>query len=182
VNAKRWFSLALLAVALVAVLARANRSSGRDAEPARPMPAETAPAERAGEVRSEPAAARDLAADEAAGGHTLRRHVGRNDDELRRRLAEERGISAASSFTDRATAERVVASTLAESAPRVERWLSGGGGNLALDYGGRSGETIGRTLARGARQPRPTGSARVVLRKIGGSRYFVLTAYPVEPE
>ena len=123
-------------------------------------------------------AARDLAGDEARGGHTLERHVGRSDAELFRRLADEPGISAASTFTDRATAERVVGATLRSQAARIERWLARGDGNLALDYQGAPGEVVGRSLARGERAPRPTGAARVVLRKRSGG-YFVLTAYPV---
>jgi hypothetical protein len=122
----------------------------------------------------------DLAPDEARGGHTLERHVGRNDDELRRRLEEEAGISAASSFTDRSTAERVVAATLERERRRVDRWLADGRGNLALDYRGAPGEIVGRTLPRGAASPKPTGDARVVLAK-SGSTFRVVTAYPLGP-
>src|SRR5689334_2318109 len=49
----------------------------------------------------------DLSADEAMGGHTLQRHVGRTDAELRARLDREPQISSASTYTDRATAEEV---------------------------------------------------------------------------
>src|SRR5690349_23847845 len=38
----------------------------------------------------------DLSQDEEAGGHTLKKHVGRTDDQLRERLAHERNISGAS--------------------------------------------------------------------------------------
>src|SRR5579864_3082552 len=53
-------------------------------------------------------ASRDLSQDESAGGHTLRKHVGRSDAELRERLRHEHNISAASTWTDRATAEAAV--------------------------------------------------------------------------
>ena len=46
----------------------------------------------------------DLSPDEAAGGHTLRKHVGRTDAELRQRLHRERNISAASTWNDRESA------------------------------------------------------------------------------
>ncbi len=42
---------------------------------------------------------------EAAGGHTLERHVGKTEAQLAQRLASETRISAASSFTDRSVAE-----------------------------------------------------------------------------
>src|SRR5262245_3894317 len=50
---------------------------------------------------------RDLSLDESMGGHTLSRHVGKSDAELRDRLRREKQISAASTYTDRETAERV---------------------------------------------------------------------------
>jgi hypothetical protein len=159
-NAGRWIALVLLAAAVAAVALLAPDSGGRSAAAV--------------------SGARDLAGDQAAGGHTLDRHVGRSDAELRRRLAEEPGISAASSFADRAIAERVVAATLDRERRRIERWLQRGGGNLALDYRGAPGEVVGRTLARGDREARATGEARVVLRRSGGS-FFVLTAFPLEP-
>ena len=97
-----------------------------------------------------PAAAKtgyDLGRDEARGGHTLARHVGRTDAQLSDRLRREQ-ISAASTYTDRATAERVVARTLARQRSRVDQWLARKGSrpNLALDYRGDGRETIGRSL------------------------------------
>src|SRR5256885_17030126 len=66
---------------------------------------------------------RDLSQDEAAGGHVLRKHVGRTDDQLRERLDRERNISAASTYTDRPTAERVVGAAIAGSQDRIQHWL-----------------------------------------------------------
>lgn len=121
--------------------------------------------------------ARDLAADEAAGGHTLARHIGRSDAELEARLAAEPNLAAASTFTDRAAAERAVAGALAGQASRVEAWRARArGGNLALAWPGDGG-VVGRVLERGARQSRPAVAARVVLRRRGDG-FFVLTAYP----
>lgn len=125
-------------------------------------------------------AAYNLVADEARGGHTLTRHVGRTDDQLRERLAREPGISAASTYTDQAAAERTVARTLAHHASRVEAWLARDGDrpNLALDYRGPTGEVIGRTLGRGRSAPVPSTNAVVVLRWDGYRGYYVLTSYP----
>ena len=54
-------------------------------------------AERSAPNRPPDEAARyDLARDEVRGGHTLDKHVGRSDSELRERLTTERNISAAS--------------------------------------------------------------------------------------
>ena len=121
----------------------------------------------------------DLARDEARGGHTLARHVGRTDAQLRDRLQREQ-ISAASTYTDRATAERVVARTLARQRSRVDQWLARKGSrpNLALDYRGDGREAIGRSLTRRSSQTIPCTAAVVVLRWDGGRGFIVLTTYP----
>ncbi|HXZ78339.1 MAG TPA: RNase A-like domain-containing protein [Terriglobales bacterium] len=121
----------------------------------------------------------DLSIDEARGGHTLKRHVGRTDDELRDRLARE-PITAASTYTDRAAAESSVGEALAADRDRVERWLrrSGGHPNLVLDYDGDPQHPIGSVLNRGAATSVPCSHAVVVLRWAGPDDYYVLTSYP----
>lgn len=124
--------------------------------------------------------ARDLSQDEAAGGHTLSRHVGRSDAELRERLEREPDISAASTYTDRATAQRVVGTTLQQAQSRIERWLDRRANhpNLVLDYRGDRTHPIGRTLHRGDAASELCSHAIVVLRWDGGRQYHVLTSYP----
>ncbi len=122
----------------------------------------------------------DLSEDEADGGHTLKRHVGRTDEQLRERLERERNISAASTYTDRETAERVVGTVLQREQPRIHRWLQRAEGhpNLVLDYDGDSAHPIGRTLRRGVEQTQPCAQAVVVLRWQEPGEYYVLTSYP----
>jgi len=123
---------------------------------------------------------RNLAEDETAGGHTLRKHVGRTDDELRERLRREPHIAAASTWTDRATAEQAVGLALNENHAKVQRWLDRAGGhpNLVVDYDGDATHPIGRSLQRGADQPEPCGHAVIVLKWAGDQSYYVLTSYP----
>src|SRR5208283_172340 len=66
---------------------------------------------------------RDLSQDEAAGGHILRKHVGRTDGQLQERLEHERHITGASTYTDRPTAERAVGAAIAQSQEKITRWL-----------------------------------------------------------
>ena len=122
----------------------------------------------------------DLERDEKRGGHTLARHVGRSDADLSERLRRERQIRAASTYTDRVTAERVVALTLAQHRTRVDEWLAREGSrpNLALDYRAARGEPIGRSLARRARKAAACSDAVVVLRWDGRNGFYVLTSYP----
>ena len=129
------------------------------------------------ESRPTSAAPRDLSQDEAAGGHTLRKHVGRTDEQLRERLRHEREISAASTWTDRETAERAVGIALAQNQDKIQRWLSRDShSNLVLDYDGDL--PIGRSLRRDADQPQPCSHATVVLKWSGPGSYYVLTSYP----
>jgi|SRR5271165_2046124 len=137
-------------------------------------------AERPGrlEMRSTTGPVRDLSRDEAAGGHILRKHVGRTDEQLRERLERERGITGASTYTDRSTADHAVGAAIAQSQDRIQRWInrSGGHPNLVLDYDSET--PIGRTINRGENQSRPCAHALVVLKYSGPSDYYVLTSYP----
>jgi len=150
--------------------AGAPAASVRGATPASPARGPTAALAR-----------RDLSQDEARGGHTLARHVARSDEELRARLAREPGIAAASSYTDRRTAEHVVGATLAQAQARIDTWSrrSGRRPNLALDYTGQPSAPIGKSIRRGDRNPRQCADAVVVLRwDEHRGDYYVLTSYP----
>jgi Bacterial CdiA-CT RNAse A domain len=128
-----------------------------------------------------PAAAHDLSVDESLGGHTLARHVGRTDAELADRLRREPQISAASTWTDRATAERAIAAALDTAGGRLTSWKrrSGRRPNLVLHYSDRSGAALGRSLGRGERTAVACSQALVVLKwDDRRDRFFVLTAYP----
>jgi len=119
----------------------------------------------------------DLSRDEGRGGHTLRKHVGRSDEELRARLERERDISAASTWTDRTVAEETVAQALRAERGRIDAWIERGSrrSNLALHFA--AGRLIGRSIARGAYQSAPCTQAVIVLRA-DGDGFYVLTTYP----
>jgi hypothetical protein len=120
----------------------------------------------------------DLSRDERRGGHTLGKHVGRTDEELRERLERERDISAASTWTDRAAAEETVAAALRANQSKVDRWNERGypRANLALHFD--AGHTIGRTMRHGENTSEPCTSAVVVLKADRDGGFFVLTTYP----
>jgi hypothetical protein len=120
---------------------------------------------------------RALERDEARGGHTLERHIGKTDAELRQRLDEE-SISADSTYTDRDTAEMAVAAAIHESQRRIDSWLHrpGGHSNLVLDYD--SDSPLGRSMRRDQPQSFPCSHAVAILKWAGPSDYFVLTSYP----
>lgn len=124
----------------------------------------------------------DLARDEARGGHTLKKHVGRTDEQLQERLRRERHISAASTWTDRETAEVTVAQALRAERGRIESWTKRGlpRANLALHYD--AGRTIGRSLRQGETQTVNCTSAVIVLRADEADTFYVLTTYPEDRE
>lgn len=119
----------------------------------------------------------DLARDEARGGHTLERHVGKTDSDLQRRLEEE-SLSADSTYTDRVTAEMAVAASIRENGAKISRWQHrpGGHSNLVLDYDSNS--PLGRSMRRGETQTFPCSHAVAVLKWMTPQEYYVLTSYP----
>jgi hypothetical protein len=120
----------------------------------------------------------DLQRDEERGGHTLKKHVGRSDEQLRERLEHERNISAASTWTDRAAAETTVAEALRSERGRIGSWVRRGypRSNLALHYD--AGRVSGRSLRRGDTQAVYCTAAVIVLRADGPDSFYVLTTYP----
>lgn len=131
-------------------------------------------------VRNTGGTRRDLSQDEAAGGHVLRKHVGRTDEQLAERLRHERNISAASTWNDRDSAEIAVGSAIAQQSSKIQTWLQREGGhpNLVLEYDGDPAHPFGRTLRRGEDQVEPCAQALIVLKWDGPNAYHVLTAYP----
>lgn len=157
---------------------RAERREERREEKRQEAGDQTAGATAASPSSGNPGGPHDLSQDEAQGGHTLKKHVGRTDDQLRERLQDEPRISAASTWTDRATAEQAVGAALAQNQDRINRWLdrSGNRPNLVLDYDGD--HALGHSLRRGADQAEPCSHATVVLKWAGDRNYYVLTTYP----
>jgi hypothetical protein len=146
-------------------------------ETPRSAPAQTPAPAPAPQRTTDRAERHDLSADEARGGHTLARHVGKSDDDLRERLDRE-GISTASTWSSREVAERTIARTLRDNGDRIDNWSSRRGNrpNLELDYRGNRSEPLGRCMRRG-RDAVDCFNAVVVLRW-RGQDYYVLTSYP----
>jgi len=161
----------LLVAATVAAWQRSNGPTQTQAPSATTTNEQAAPPGAAND-------ASDLERSETMGGHTLRKHVGRSDGDLRERLGRETNISAASTYTDKAAAQQVVSAAIAQNTARIDEWLASAapGNTLTLRFRGR--EVIGRGLARGDAEASERTNAIVVLRKSDADGYFVLTSYP----
>lgn len=170
-RASAWF-VTVNCFAVLLQLGACGQAPTPNVEPGASKESRPAPASRVAAGRY------DLEKDEARGGHTLDKHVGRSDEELRERLHRERNISAASTWTDREAAEVTVAEALSAERSRVERWMQRGypRANLALHYG--TDHPIGRSLRRGDDQVVECTGAVIVLRADGPDSFYVLTAYP----
>ncbi|WP_460319184.1 RHS repeat-associated core domain-containing protein [Pseudomonas ogarae] len=64
-----------------------------------------------------------LAAHEARGGHLMKKHIGRSEAQLRKRLDSEPHVPTASTFPDRATAELSVSSVLKAKETEIDGFL-----------------------------------------------------------
>src|SRR5262249_39348534 len=113
------------------------------------------------------------------GGHLIRKHVGQTPEQLRARLERERNISAASSFSDLATAEVAVDAALKANRERIIQWLAGSSPRYVINS--TAPNTVGITMRRGDRAAEPTRRLRLVLvrdqRESDG--YRILTGYPI---
>lgn len=119
-----------------------------------------------------------LEAHERAGGHLLARHVGKSAEQLRQRLENDSRISAASSFTDKKTAETAVTAAVSANQKKITSWLKGDDDRLVITY--RSSTPVGISVGRSSSRARDATGVRLVLvrdtRFNGGWR--ILTGYP----
>jgi hypothetical protein len=129
---------------------------------------------------------RHEAADQASrvGGHTIARHVGRTEAELRSRIAatatSRRPPSMISTFDDLATAERAITRGLQIHKTAIQSWArSGARSNLVLDYA--VGREVGFGIARASGQASRLSKIKIVLKKetYNGMPHYILTSFPI---
>jgi Bacterial CdiA-CT RNAse A domain len=115
---------------------------------------------------------------EAAGGHTLERHVGKTEAQLAQRLDRDQRISAASSFTYRSVAETAIAEAMSKNQSAIDSWVKSRSNRYTIDYD--ANKIIGITMRRNASKATQTSRLRIVLQRSTKlpPGYFILTAYP----
>ena len=118
----------------------------------------------------------DLQSIEGRDGHTLRRHVGRSDEDIRARAL--RTHHDVSCFDDEVTAQSSVDEAFAENQSCIGRWLAAGRGNLALHV--HFDHTIGRIFRFDCLCWETSPNADVILerRPQMAQGYTVITAFP----
>lgn len=121
-----------------------------------------------------------LAAEETLGGHTIARHVGRNEAELRLRLAQQPAIPAASTFRTLQEAERIVAAAIRANRSAIKVWAGAASPGQTKSFTYASASVVGQGVVRSTGNLTDMSNVVVVLRKVVARNrvYFVLTAYP----
>lgn len=113
---------------------------------------------------------------ESQGGHTIERHVGLSDRELKARF--ERGnIQEASTFETLELAEEIIFKALISHEKEIIHWLKNEKDRDRLVIQIKSQKPVGWGLRRGEEESTPRYGARVVLQRKNGDM-FILTAYP----
>jgi len=110
-------------------------------------------------------------------GHTIGRHVGLSERQLRERLQDHPRLRRASAFDDESSAERLIAQVLQRRSADIDAWLANPTGRITLveDLAARTGLSVGRDGSVHA----PTG-LRVILQADGSAPngWRILTAFP----
>jgi Bacterial CdiA-CT RNAse A domain len=119
-----------------------------------------------------------LRAHEHSGSHTLARHVGKKDEELRARLFDDRRPPAASTFRDRGEAEHVIERTLCDNRDAIGEWMESGRRKRAFVTD--LGVDVGRVLVRGSDEVVNGTKVRLVLVRDPSmpDGWRVLSAFP----
>ncbi|MCC8404373.1 hypothetical protein LJ655_21235 [Paraburkholderia sp. MMS20-SJTN17] len=115
------------------------------------------------------------------GGHTIEKHVGRTEAQLRERLASETDRKVISSFSDLRSAEWAISDLMQANAIQIRTW-SQSLPNYPLVLNGHVGRNVGYGVIRATGKLVPMNRVRVTLKHkpYNGMPYFILTAY-LEP-
>jgi hypothetical protein len=113
------------------------------------------------------------------GGHTIAKHVGQTEAQLRARLTVDLRIPTASTFSNLRSAEDAISKVLRLEAATIKSWAQNGGARplrLQRDFG----RAVGTGVVRATGQLAKLTKVRVVLRyqAYNGKPYYILTAFP----
>ena len=114
-------------------------------------------------------------------GHTLERHVGKTEEQLKERLRTD-NVSAASTYYDKETATKAVKDTIKQHEKEIEKWLKESKENrLVLNT--KHNFAVGKTvLKKDMRVKDGLRNTVTVLQKDKGSQlgFKIVTSYPSE--
>ncbi|WP_455885379.1 RNase A-like domain-containing protein [Pseudomonas spelaei] len=119
-----------------------------------------------------------LYAHESAGGHLIKKYVGRTDEQLAERLKQEPNVPTASTFPDRATAESIVLKVLSDNKAKINKFLKVDQKKLVITQ--KTQEPVGVSLKRGLQKTVPRKEIHLIIQrdKKMPDGYRILTGYP----
>jgi hypothetical protein len=120
----------------------------------------------------------EAAAGSRLGGHTMAKHIGRTEQQLRARLAAEPRIPIASTFSNLHIAEEAISKVMRLNAAQIKSWAQSGG-RIPLRLTQDLGAVMGTGVVRSTGQLVNLRKAAVVLKcqTYNGMPYYVLTAF-----
>lgn len=125
-------------------------------------------------------ARRDVAAHEAAGGHTILEHVGKSSRWLRARLDDDPSLAAASTFTSEESANRAQGAFLKNNRDELQQWLKDPSQGPTYTKIFDTGQTVGRVMTRDSPEAISTSKARfVITRDDSAHGWHFVTSFPV---
>jgi hypothetical protein len=112
------------------------------------------------------------------GGHTLEKHVGRTEAELRERLAREGDRKVVTSFASQDTAEWAISRVVQANTSQLKAWLQSSP-NYPLVLTGNVGQNVGYGVVRATGKLVPMSKLRIILRckQYNGMPFYILTSY-----
>lgn len=111
------------------------------------------------------------------GGHTILKHVGQSEAQLRARLVREPKRGRVSTFTNLHTAEWAISDVMRREQNRITSWAAIGKDRLILT--GNMGKPVGKVLFRNSGKVHDATSVTVVLEPVSynGMPFYIVTAY-----
>ncbi len=122
-----------------------------------------------------------LLAEDSAGGHTIARHVGKTELELRARLLAQPHIPGASTFRSLAEAEQLISQGIRANKAAIRAWAKSAQAGQRMIFVHDAARSVGFGVERGVVAARDLTRISIVLRRVQQKDrvYFVLTAYPI---
>jgi hypothetical protein len=113
------------------------------------------------------------------GGHTIRKHVQRTEEQLRERLRLEPRRDIVSSFHNLRTAELAISKVMRAEAARIQSWAQSSNNRIPLTLIRRVPGDIGYGITRKTGELTKMNEVTVVLKHeaYNGMPYYILTAY-----
>ncbi|KMW73595.1 hypothetical protein TI10_10235 [Photorhabdus luminescens subsp. luminescens] len=114
------------------------------------------------------------------GGHTLLKHVGLSEQELRARFLISKTMKESSCFYDIKIAEKVISNTIKNNQAKITNWTKYAFGGSRLTIDDVSKVPVGIGITKGVEGVDQLYKVRVVLyySEFNGKPYYILTAFP----